>query len=423
MFVDRVGIYAKGGDGGNGSVAFRREKYVPRGGPAGGDGGKGGDVVFVVDEGLRTLMDFRYQKHFKAKRGEDGRSKGQHGAKARDLVVPVPPGTLVIDEDTEDVLVDLVEDGQKAVIAKGGRGGKGNIRFASSSNPAPHISENGEPGEEAVIRLELKLLADAGLIGFPSVGKSTLLATVSAAKPKAAAYHFTTLTPKLGVVDTGDERSFVLADLPGLIEGAHEGVGLGHEFLKHVERTKVLVHLVDMSASEGRDPYEDYEKINRELTLYHERLSERPQIVVANKMDLPGAQENLSDFEKKLPRDTAVISMSAATREGVSDLVHTVAKYLDEIPDEPLVSQEDAKVFKAEIEPEPFQVRRENEQFVVQGEEIERLVRMTNFTNDDSIRRFARIMKKKGVDHALREKGAEDGDTVRVGDLEFEFQE
>jgi len=425
MFVDQVKVYVKGGDGGNGAVAFRREKYVPLGGPAGGDGGRGGDVVFVVDEGLRTLVDFRYQRHFKAPRGENGRNKGQHGAGAEDLIVRVPPGTTVIDDDTKEVIADLVEHGQRAVIAKGGRGGRGNMRFATPANPAPHISENGEPGQERYVTLELKLIADVGLVGYPSVGKSTLLASVTAAKPKIAAYHFTTLTPNLGVVDLG-EKSFVMADLPGLIEGAHQGVGLGHQFLRHVERTRLIVHVIDMAAVDGRDPYEDYLQINRELRLYNLKLEERPQIVVANKMDLPEAKENLRRFKEKLP-GVQVYEISAATKTGVQELMYAIADLLDELPERPSVEEvkeaEERVVFRAEKEPEPFQITRENEVFVVTGEKIERLVRMTNLNSYDAARRFARIMRSMGVDEALRQRGAKDGDTVRIGKLEFDFVE
>ncbi|WP_035300248.1 GTPase ObgE [Brevibacillus thermoruber] len=425
MFVDQVRIYVKGGDGGNGAVSFRREKYVPMGGPAGGDGGRGGDVVFVVDEGLRTLVDFRYQKHFKAPRGENGRNKGQHGAGAEDLVVRVPPGTTVIDDDTGEIIADLVEHGQRAVIAKGGRGGRGNIRFATPANPAPHISENGEPGQERYVRLELKLIADVGLVGYPSVGKSTLLASVTAAKPKIAAYHFTTLTPNLGVVDLG-ERSFVMADLPGLIEGAHEGVGLGHQFLRHVERTRLIVHVIDMAAVDGRDPVEDFHQINRELKLYNLKLEERPQIVAANKMDLPEAKENLRRFQEQVPGVT-VYEISAATRQGVQELMHAVADLLETLPDKPTVEEvaevEERVVFRAEKEPEPFEISRDNEVYVVSGEKIEKLVRMTNLNSYDSVQRFARMMRSMGVDEALRRRGAKDGDTVRIGDFEFEFVE
>ncbi|MED0678933.1 GTPase ObgE [Aneurinibacillus thermoaerophilus] len=427
MFVDSVKVYVKGGDGGNGIVAFRREKYVPQGGPAGGDGGRGGDVVFVVDEGLRTLVDFRYQRHFKAARGENGRPKGQHGAGAEDLVVRVPPGTTVIDDDTGQVIADLTVNGQRAVIAKGGRGGRGNIRFATPVNPAPEIAENGEPGQERYVRLELKVLADVGLVGFPSVGKSTLLSVVSAARPKIAAYHFTTITPNLGVVDIDEERSFVMADLPGLIEGAHEGVGLGHQFLRHVERTRVIVHVIDIAGSEGRDPYEDYIQINEELKLYNKKLEERPQVIAANKMDLPGAEENLREFRKKVGDDIPIYPISAATKQGVRELMYKVADMLEHTSRIPLIEdvadEGTTVVYKAEQEQEPFTVRRENEIFVVEGEKMEKLVKMTNLNSRDSIQRFARMMRNMGVDDALREKGAQNGDIVRIGKFEFEFVE
>ncbi|MED0676421.1 GTPase ObgE [Aneurinibacillus thermoaerophilus] len=427
MFVDSVKVYVKGGDGGNGIVAFRREKYVPQGGPAGGDGGRGGDVVFVVDEGLRTLVDFRYQRHFKAARGENGRPKGQHGAGAEDLVVRVPPGTTVIDDDTGQVIADLTVNGQRAVIAKGGRGGRGNIRFATPVNPAPEIAENGEPGQERYVRLELKVLADVGLVGFPSVGKSTLLSVVSAARPKIAAYHFTTITPNLGVVDIDEERSFVMADLPGLIEGAHEGVGLGHQFLRHVERTRVIVHVIDIAGSEGRDPYEDYIQINEELKLYNKKLEERPQVIAANKMDLPGAEENLREFRKKVGDDIPIYPISAATKQGVRELMYKVADMLEHTSRIPLIEdvadEGTTVVYKAEQEQEPFTVRRENEIFVVEGEKLEKLVKMTNLNSRDSIQRFARMMRNMGVDDALREKGAQNGDIVRIGKFEFEFVE
>ncbi|MDH4615501.1 GTPase ObgE [Brevibacillus sp. AY1] len=425
MFVDQVKIYVKGGDGGNGAVSFRREKYVPLGGPAGGDGGRGGDVVFVVDEGLRTLVDFRYQKHFKAPRGEHGRNKNQHGAGAEDLLVRVPPGTTVIDDDTQEVIADLIEHGQRAVISKGGRGGRGNTRFVNPSNPAPHISENGEPGQERYIRMELKLIADVGLVGYPSVGKSTLLSSVTAAKPKIAAYHFTTLTPNLGVVDLG-EQSFVMADLPGLIEGAHEGVGLGHQFLRHVERTRLIVHVIDMAGVDGRDPYEDYLQINRELKLYNLKLEDRPQIVVANKMDVPEARENLKRFKEQLP-DVQVFEISAATRQGVQELMYAIGDMLATMPEKPAVEEvvevEERVVFRAEKEPDAFEISRENEVFVVSGEKIEKLVRMTNLNSYDAAQRFAKIMRSMGVDNALRKQGAKDGDTVRIGKLEFDFVE
>jgi GTP-binding protein len=426
MFVDQVRIYVKGGDGGNGMVAFRREKYVPKGGPAGGDGGKGGDVVFVVDEGLRTLMDFRYQRHFKAPRGENGMSKNQHGKNAEDLIVKVPPGTVVIDDETKQVIADLTEHGQRFVVARGGRGGRGNTRFASAANPAPEIAENGEPGEERYVTLELKLLADVGLVGFPSVGKSTLLSVVSAAKPKIADYHFTTLAPNLGVVETDDGRSFVMADLPGLIEGAHQGAGLGHQFLRHIERTRVIVHVIDMAAIEGRDPYEDYLVINEELKQYNLRLTERPQIIVANKMDMPNAEENLKVFKEKLQEDVPIFPISALTRKGLRELLFAIADLLEKTPEFPLYPQEEEAVhrvvYKLEKEEPPFHITRADDgSFILSGEKIEKLFKMTDFSREESVRRFARQLRAMGVDDALRERGAKDGDIVKLLDYEFEF--
>src|SRR6476620_7965174 len=341
MFIDQTKVYVKGGDGGNGMVAFRREKYVPKGGPAGGDGGKGADVIFEVEEGLRTLMDFRYQRHFKAPRGEHGMSKNQHGKNSKDMIVKVPPGTVVMDAETKEVIADLVENGQRAIIAKGGRGGRGNSRFATPSNPAPELAENGEPGQEREVILELKVLADVGLVGFPSVGKSTLLSVVSSARPKIAEYHFTTITPNLGVVETEDNRSFVMADLPGLIEGAHEGVGLGHQFLRHIERTRVIVHVIDMSGLESRDPYEDYLTINKELQEYNLRLTERPQIIVASKMDMPDSAENLAQFKEKLQEDYPIFPISSVTREGIRELLYAIVDKIEETPAFPLSHDED----------------------------------------------------------------------------------
>ncbi|WP_202080207.1 GTPase ObgE [Caldalkalibacillus salinus] len=426
MFVDKVNIYIKAGDGGNGMVAFRREKFEPDGGPAGGDGGQGADIVLEVDEGLRTLMDFRYQKHFKAKRGENGKPKKQNGQNAKDMVVRVPPGTTVVDQDTGDVIADLIHQGQRAIIAKGGRGGRGNVRFATPRNPAPYHAENGEPGQERYVTLELKVLADVGLVGFPSVGKSTLLSVLTSAKPKIAAYHFTTLTPNLGVVDVG-ERSFVMADLPGLIEGAHEGVGLGHQFLKHIERTRVIVHVIDMAGSEGRDPLQDYEQINKELDEYHYRLEERPQIVVANKMDLPGADEHLQTF-KETYSDLSVYPISAVTKEGTQELVYRIADLLDSIPEQTFENtiqdaQEQHVTYGFQEEDQGFEVHKDEEVFVVTGEKVERLFKMTKFEYEESVMKFARTLKNMGVDRALRDLGAEDGDTVRILDYEFEFTE
>ncbi|HBM3472361.1 TPA: GTPase ObgE [Listeria innocua] len=429
MFVDQVKIYVKAGNGGDGMVAFRREKFVPNGGPAGGDGGKGADVVFVVDEGLRTLVDFRFKRIFKAEHGEHGMSKSMHGRGAEDLVVKVPQGTIVKDIDTGEIIADLVAHGQRAVIAKAGRGGRGNKRFATPANPAPELSENGEPGQERNVQLELKVLADVGLVGFPSVGKSTLLSVVSAARPKIAAYHFTTIVPNLGMVDAGDGRSFVMADLPGLIEGASQGVGLGYQFLRHIERTRVIVHVIDMSGSEGRVPYEDYMAINNELEQYNLRLMERPQIIVANKMDMPDAEENLKEFKTKIAEDIPVFPISAVTKTGLRELLLAIADKLETTPEFPLneileQEDEDTVLYKYVAEEPDFEITREPDgTFVLSGAKIERLFAMTNFERDASISRFARQLRAMGVDEALRKRGAKDGDIVRLLDYEFEFMD
>lgn len=435
MFVDKVRIYVKGGDGGNGIVAFRREPYVPDGGPAGGDGGKGGDVLFEVDEGLRTLVDFRFKKHFRAPGGENGKTKRQHGAKGDHLIVRVPPGTVVKNVDTGAVIADLIRHGDQALIAKGGRGGRGNTRFANARHKAPDIAEKGEPGEELHIEMELKLLADVGLVGFPSVGKSTILSVVSAAKPKIAEYHFTTIDPNIGMVKVDDEDSFVMADLPGLIEGAHEGVGLGHQFLRHIERTRVLVHVIDMAAIDGRDPFRDYMQINAELELYNQKLVDRPQLIVANKMDMPQAVENLEVFTKQLqqeyentgkdPSDIKIYQISALTRQGLEPLIRDLANMLRVLPNillyDDLDESQDHKVYRAEAEDKPFTIRKENETFIVEGERLEKLVLMTDFSREDSVTRFARILKGIGVDDALRKLGAKEGDTIRILEMEFDF--
>lgn len=429
MFVDQVKIYVKAGNGGDGMVAFRREKFVPNGGPAGGDGGKGADVVFVVDEGLRTLVDFRFKRIFKAEHGEHGMSKSMHGRGAEDLVVKVPQGTIVKDIDTGEIIADLVAHGQRAVIAKAGRGGRGNKRFATPANPAPELSENGEPGQERNVQLELKVLADVGLVGFPSVGKSTLLSVVSAARPKIAAYHFTTIVPNLGMVDAGDGRSFVMADLPGLIEGASQGVGLGHQFLRHIERTRVIVHVIDMSGSEGRVPYEDYMAINNELEQYNLRLMERPQIIVANKMDMPDAEENLNEFKTKIAENIPVFPISAVTKTGLRELLLAIADKLETTPEFPLneileQEDEDTVLYKYVADEPDFEISREPDgTFVLSGAKIERLFTMTNFERDASISRFARQLRAMGVDEALRKRGAKDGDIVRLLDYEFEFMD
>ena len=434
MFLDEVKIFVRSGDGGNGLVAFRREKYVPKGGPAGGDGGRGANVVFIVDEGLRTFMDYRYQKKFVAPNGENGMSKGMHGRKSKDLYLKVPPGTVIRDTDTGEVLADLVEHEQEVVVARGGRGGRGNCRFATPSNPAPEIAENGEPGEERNLTLELKLMADVGLVGFPSVGKSTLLSITSKAKPKIADYHFTTLAPNLGVVETKDHRSFVMADLPGLIEGASQGVGLGHQFLRHIERTKVIVHVVDMSATDGRDPYEDYKIINQELAEYNMRLLERPQVVVANKMDIPVASDNLKEFKKRLENDgeeVDIVEISAFTRSNIDNLLYKVSDILDNTDPNMLYeldteeeSMENRVLYKHKPKDETFKITRDDTgAYVVSGPGIERAFLMTDFNRDASVRRFAQQMRSMGVDDALRERGCKNGDTVKILKGEFEFVE
>ena len=436
MFVDQVKIQVKAGKGGDGAVAFRREKYVPNGGPAGGDGGKGGSVILKVDEGLRTLMDFRYHRIFKAKPGQNGMIKGMYGRGANDLYIAVPQGTTVTDADTGEVLGDLVENGAELVVAKGGRGGRGNIHFASAKNPAPEIAENGEPGIERNLKLELKVLADVGLVGFPSVGKSTLLSVVTSAKPKIADYHFTTLVPNLGMVRLDDGQDFVMADLPGLIEGASQGVGLGIQFLRHVERTRVILHLVDMSGTEGRDPFEDYQKINAELKKYDPALLERPQIVVASKMDMPDSAENLAKFKEQLAKDDTlatkpeVLAISSLTHQGLDELLHKTAKLLAETPAFETKAEklqgEQAKVYEFEEQAAeaPFTLTRDADAtWVLGGAKLVKLFKMTNLDHEESMMRFARQLRGMGVDDALRERGAKNGDLVKIGNFTFEFVE
>ncbi|KLL65958.1 GTPase CgtA [Streptococcus agalactiae] len=433
MFLDTAKISVKAGRGGDGMVAFRREKYVPNGGPWGGDGGKGGSVIFKVNEGLRTLMDFRYNRNFKAKAGEKGMTKGMHGRGAEDLIVSLPPGTTVRDATTGKVITDLVEHDQEFVVARGGRGGRGNIRFATPRNPAPEIAENGEPGEERELQLELKILADVGLVGFPSVGKSTLLSVVSAAKPKIGAYHFTTIVPNLGMVRTKSGDSFAMADLPGLIEGASQGVGLGTQFLRHIERTRVILHVIDMSASEGRDPYDDYVSINNELETYNLRLMERPQIIVANKMDMPDSEENLATFKEKLAANydefddmPMIFPISSLAHQGLENLMDATAELLANTEEFLLYDetdmQEDEAYYGFNEDERPFEITRDDDAtWVLYGDKLEKLFVMTNMERDESIMKFARQLRGMGVDEALRERGAKDGDIVRIGNFEFEF--
>ncbi|QJW46449.1 GTPase ObgE [bacterium BFN5] len=423
MFIDRARIQIKAGDGGHGMSSFRREKFVPKGGPSGGDGGRGGDVILVVDENLNTLIDFRYKRKFAANNGANGQTKNMHGAASAPLYIKVPPGTLVKDEETGAVVADLTENGQEAVVARGGRGGRGNARFVNSVHRAPTFAEKGEPGDARALQLELKLLADVGLVGYPSVGKSSIISMVSAAKPEIAAYHFTTLTPVLGVVSLAEGHSFVLADIPGLIEGAHEGVGLGHDFLRHVERTKVIIHVLDVSGMEGRDPIEDYHKINNELKLYNERLAKRPQIVAANKMDLPDSAENYDKVVEFMAQEgREVYAVSAATGQGLTQLMQRVSQLLDEYVEEPEV-EEHTKIYEAKPDDEVTISREDDGTYVVSGKGIEKLVAMTNFDNDEAVQRFQAIWRRMGIEEALKERGVQEGDSVRIRDMVFEFKE
>ena len=424
MFVDEVTIDLIAGDGGNGCMAFRREKYVEMGGPFGGNGGKGSNIVFAVDEGLNTLLDLRYKKLIRGNKGANGEGKGKHGANAEDVIVRVPLGTVITDADTGLVIADLVKKDDSVIAAYGGRGGRGNIAFATRSNPAPSFAENGEPGEVRRVKIELKLLADVGLVGMPSVGKSTIISKISASKAKIAAYHFTTLSPNLGVVKTKDNRSFVVADMPGLIEGASLGGGLGDKFLRHIERTRVLAHVIDMSAWEGRDPYSDYTIINKELESFNKKMILKPQVIVANKMDVPGAKENLEEFKKKV-KDVEIFEVSAMNNEGMDNLLIHLADMLDNIEKLPLYEDEEIEshvLYKFERE-QPFTITHEGNEWVIRGKEVEKLLKMTRFTSDEAANRFANKLRKMGIDDKLRELGAQEGDTIRILDFEFEYQE
>ena len=427
MFVDEVLIDVKAGDGGNGSVAFRKEKYVPFGGPNGGDGGKGGDVTLEADSNLSTLLDFRFQRNYEALRGIHGTSRDMHGKNAGDITLKVPIGTTATDNETGRVLVDLTKHGQRCIVARGGIGGRGNAHFATSVQQAPKFAENGEPGEAKIIKLELKLLADVGLIGYPNVGKSTLVAAISAARPKIADYPFTTLVPNLGVVRVDEERTFVVADIPGLIEGASEGVGLGHQFLRHVERTRLLCHLIDLSGTTGREPMDDYAVINRELAAYNEKLAHLPQVVVLNKIDVadPELVELLrAEFAEE---DVPVFAISAATRSGLEPLVYYLAKTLSEMPPEPIIEDEIVRITADTMRSRHTDRRWDahydasTEAYVVMGKGIERLVAMTQLNNDAAVNRLHRTLEKTGIINKLRTLGAVEGDTVRIGKAEFDF--
>ena len=424
MFVDEVEIKVEAGDGGDGCTAFRREKYIEMGGPYGGNGGRGADIIFKVDEGLHTLLDLRYQKTLKGQKGENGRGKNQHGAGAEDLIVKVPQGTVVTDLDTGFIIADLSKKDQQEVIAKGGRGGRGNTAFKTQTNTAPDYSEKGEEGEKKTLKVEVKMLADVGLVGLPSVGKSTIISMISRSKPKIAAYHFTTLTPNLGVVRASEGRSYVVADLPGLIEGASQGEGLGDKFLRHIERTRVIAHVIDMSGSEMRDPYEDYILINKELKEFNEKLLDKPQIVIANKMDIPGAKEKLEEFKKKV--DVEIYEISAATNQGLDKVVNRLADLLDEIPANPLYdeSQIESHVLYKFKKEEPFTIRKEDDGlWVIEGKEVERIFKMTKFSSEEAVYRFSKKLRRMGIDSKLQELGAEEGDQVRILDFYFDYKD
>ncbi len=425
MFVDEVVIKVEAGNGGDGCTAFRREKFVEMGGPYGGNGGHGADIIFKVDEGLHTLLDLRYQKTIKGSNGENGRGKNQHGKGASPLVVRVPQGTVVTDLETGFILADLSKKDQEELIAKGGRGGRGNTAFKTQTNTAPDYSERGEEGEHKTLKVEVKMLADVGLVGLPSVGKSTIISCVSKSKPKIAAYHFTTLNPNLGVVKSSSGTSFVMADLPGLIEGASQGEGLGDKFLRHIERTRVIAHVIDMSGSELRDPYEDYLLINKELKDFNEKLMEKPMIVIANKMDIEGAKENLDEFKKKVG-DIKIFEVSAATNDGLQKVVDYLAEVLDSIPVNPLYddSQIESHVLYKFKKEEPFTISRDDDgTWAISGDEVERIFKMTKFSSEEAQYRFAKKLSRMGIDDKLRELGAEEGDEVRILDFYFMFKD
>ncbi len=425
MFVDLARIKVSSGDGGDGIVAFRREKYVSMGGPSGGDGGKGASVIFVGHEGLSTLVDLKFQKILRAPEGEKGMPKKMNGAKGENLIVKVPVGTTIFDDETDMIIGDITEKNQEVVICKGGRGGRGNVKFTTSRNTAPEICEKGEPGVTKLIRVELKVLADVGLVGLPSVGKSTLISVVSNSRPKIASYHFTTLKPNLGVVRVNDGRSFVMADLPGLIEGASLGQGLGLQFLRHIERTRVILHVIDMSGSEGRDPFNDYKIINNELASYKYNLMKRPQIIIANKMDLPGADDNLELFKMQLEEDHEIIPISAVTKSNTDEVLYKTADLLDNTKRFDLYDEEDYEQvveYLFEGEDDLFEIKIGDDGiFNVTGVPLRKIFDMTDFSKDQSVKRFSRQLRGLGIDGKLRELGVKNGDTVKIFDFIFDF--
>lgn len=421
MFVDELIIKLVAGSGGDGCTSFRREKFVPMGGPDGGNGGKGASIIFKVNKNLKTLVDLSYQKIIKASKGENGKGSNKYGKNAQDVYINVPEGTTIFDNETGEVIVDLIKDGEEFVVARGGRGGKGNKSFATHDVPAPKFSEKGEPGEEKEIRLELKVLADVGLIGMPSVGKSTLLSVISASKPKIAAYHFTTLSPNLGMVKLKDGRRFIMADLPGLIKGAADGIGLGTEFLKHAMRTKILAHVIDMGSSEGRNPIEDYQVIREEIEKYSKYLSDKVEVVIATKMDLETSLDNLEKFKKFYPK-LEVIPISAYNMEGIDELLIKLMDKLDTIDDVKLYQEDEYKLYSYE-ENKPFEIIKDGNIWIVKGKEIETLLKMTKFNEDEGVLRFARKFKGMGIEDELEKMGAKPGDDVQILDYMFTFKD
>jgi len=421
MFIDKVKIHIKAGNGGNGCVSFRREKSVPMGGPNGGDGGKGGNIVVQAIEHLNTLVEQYYTQHYKAENGGHGQGKHMHGADGPDVIIRVPPGTIISDAGTGETLADLKTSGQIAILAKGGRGGKGNTRFKSSTNQAPTVAEKGEPGEEKDLEFELRLIADLGLVGYPNAGKSSILSKISAAKPKIANYPFTTLSPVLGVVRVDEEKSFVVADIPGLIEGAHSGIGLGDEFLKHITRTRALIHVVDIASVDGRDPVSDYESINEELLLYDPRLAELPQIVVANKIDLPSAVEGLKKLQRHLSKDSdrAIIPVSALTGEGLSPLIYSAYELLQNAP---IYEEKEQQSEVIEYNYEPvYTIEKKGSKFILSGKAVRRAVLMTDMENEMAVIMLHNKLKKMGIVRALARSGAKEGDVIEVDDVRFTF--
>lgn len=421
MFVDELNIKLMAGPGGDGCTSFRREKFVPMGGPDGGNGGRGASIIFKVDKSLKTLVDLSYKKIIKAPKGENGKGSNKYGKNAEDIIINVPEGTTIINKATNEVMADLINDGEEFVVAHGGRGGKGNKSFATHDVPAPKFSEKGEPGEEIEVRLELKVLADVGLVGMPSVGKSTLLSVISSSKPKIAAYHFTTLNPNLGVVNLKNGKSFVMADLPGLIEGASNGIGLGTEFLKHAMRTRIIAHVVDMGASEERNPIEDYKIIRNEVIKYSEILKNKKEVVIASKMDLENGKENLEKFKKAYP-DLEVIPVSSYDLSGIDEMMERLMEILDETPKEDLYPKEKFKVYKYE-DNKPYNIKRDGNIWIVSGKEIETLLLMTKFNEDEGVLRFARKFKGMGIEDELEKLGAKPGDEVQILDYMFTFKD